>query len=241
MTVMQTTALMPAMPSAFPISPRPTEPPSGLGASRGMSISSATTARSCSRRTEKVARPWRDPLSPRSCSTWSATAVEDSAMAPPTIMLAGPGSPNAMQTPAIATLVTRNWLSPSPNTYFRMLFSRSRLSSRPILNSKNTTPNSARCCTAWTSCTTPSACGPMTAPPVRNPNTGLPPGSLHTRGTKMTLVKSNTSMSITPRGMWTPSGAMLVARLCIVSGQAESMPCICAKVVCSTAANFSSK
>eukprot|EP00959_Pyramimonas_sp_CCMP1952_P031976 671073-Pyramimonas_sp.AAC.1 len=43
--------------------------PSGVGASSGTSINTTTTARSWSRSTEKVARPYRDPVSPRSCST----------------------------------------------------------------------------------------------------------------------------------------------------------------------------
>lgn len=47
----------------------PPEAPSGLGASRGMSMSSTTTARSWSSSTEKVARPNLDPVSPRSAST----------------------------------------------------------------------------------------------------------------------------------------------------------------------------
>ena len=58
------------------------------------------------------------------------------------------------------------WALPRPNTYFCIWRRRSRLSSRPMLNSKKTTPSSARCLTASTSLIIPSACGPMRAPPA---------------------------------------------------------------------------
>mmetsp|Transcript_5667 Transcript_5667/g.15870 ORF Transcript_5667/g.15870 Transcript_5667/m.15870 type:complete len:576 (-) Transcript_5667:1185-2912(-) len=221
MIAMHTTALTAAIPRAVPISAMLTCPPPGLGASSGISIRRATTAKSCSSSTEKVARPCRLPLSPRSCSTCRATAVEERAMAPPRMTAAEPPSPSNMATPAIAAVLTRNWALPRPKTYLRMLWRRSRLSSRPILNRRNTTPNSATCCTAWTSLTSPRACGPMRAPPARKPRTGLPPGSLQIAGTAMTLVTSSTSISTTPLSMCRSSGA----RLRINSGVLSARVC----------------
>ncbi len=66
---------------------------------------------------------------------------------------------------------------PSPNTNFCMERRRSSDSSSPMLNSRNTTPSSARCRTPSTSRTMPSACGPISAPPAyapRPPRVGMP-------------------------------------------------------------------
>ncbi len=57
-----------AHPRALLMVAKPTAAPS-WGASRGMSISSTTTARSWNSSTLKVARPWRDPVSALSAST----------------------------------------------------------------------------------------------------------------------------------------------------------------------------
>lgn len=62
--------------------------------------------------------------------------------------------------------VERTCALPRPKTYFCIWRRRSRLSSRPMLNNRNTTPSSARCLTASTSFITPNACGPMRAPPA---------------------------------------------------------------------------
>ncbi len=55
---------------------------------------------------------------------------------------------------------------PRPKTYFCIWRRRSSESSSPMLNSRNTTPSSARWRTASTSRMTPSACGPISAPPA---------------------------------------------------------------------------
>lgn len=62
--------------------------------------------------------------------------------------------------------VRRTCAAPIPKTYLAMLCSRSRLSSRPMLKSRKTTPSSARCCTPCTSLMMLSACGPTSAPPI---------------------------------------------------------------------------
>mmetsp|Transcript_19394 Transcript_19394/g.46247 ORF Transcript_19394/g.46247 Transcript_19394/m.46247 type:complete len:326 (+) Transcript_19394:952-1929(+) len=222
MTVMQTTALMAARPSAEAMSPRPTDAPPVFGASSGMSISRATTARSWRRSTAKVARPCRLPFSPRSLSTCRATAVEESAREPPTITAAGPCSPSSMLEMAITAVLPKYCAAPRPKTYLIWFRSLSRLSSRPMLKRRNTTPNSATYCTAWTSWMRPRALGPMRAPPARKPSTALPPGSFITSGTEMTLVQSRTSMSITPRSMWRPSGTNLSATSAALRGRSAS-------------------
>lgn len=56
--------------------------------------------------TEKVARPWRVPVSDRSCSTCMATAVEESASPPPSTMAHGPATlDSCIAAKAIATVV----------------------------------------------------------------------------------------------------------------------------------------
>jgi len=82
MVTMQATAFTAASPSALAIAAPPPELPSPPGASRGISISSTTTARSWSSRTANVARPCLDPDSPRSWRTCIATAVEERARPP---------------------------------------------------------------------------------------------------------------------------------------------------------------
>ncbi len=57
-----------------------------------------------------MARPWRDPVSPRSCSTCIATAVEESAKPPPRTIEAGPLSPvTAITVYATTASVAHTW------------------------------------------------------------------------------------------------------------------------------------
>ena len=61
------------------------------------------------------------------------------------------------------------WEVPMPNTYFCIDRNRSSESSSPMLNSRKTTPSSAKWRTPSTSWMMPSACGPMMAPPSYRP------------------------------------------------------------------------
>mmetsp|Transcript_2577 Transcript_2577/g.7681 ORF Transcript_2577/g.7681 Transcript_2577/m.7681 type:complete len:294 (-) Transcript_2577:1468-2349(-) len=206
MPPMHSTAFTAATPRALLMVAKPTAAPS-WGASRGMSISSTTTARSWNSSTLKAARPCRDPVSARSASTCMATAVEDRARPPPKMMAPGPctaASPDTVA--AISAVVTMTWRPPRPNTNLCMERRRSRDSSSPMLNSRNTTPSSARCLTPSTSLTMPRAWGPMRAPPARKPSTGEPPGSLHTAGTTTTLVSSSQMVSSSPCSCFRVSG-----------------------------------
>jgi hypothetical protein len=65
--------------------------------------------------TANVARPWREPVSPRSCSTCIATAVDDSASPPPSTMEAGPLSPvTTMTVYATTASVAHTWHTQLP-------------------------------------------------------------------------------------------------------------------------------
>ena len=112
-------------------------------AKAGTRASSGTTARSCRSRIAKVRRPRRDASSPRSDSSCRTTAVDDSARPPPMITAVGSVNPTDQAMDAITTEVTTTCAVPTPNIWFRITLSRSTLSSRPIVNSRNTTPSSA--------------------------------------------------------------------------------------------------
>mmetsp|Transcript_27210 Transcript_27210/g.59449 ORF Transcript_27210/g.59449 Transcript_27210/m.59449 type:complete len:229 (-) Transcript_27210:4726-5412(-) len=158
MAKMHTTALTAAVPRAWAILAMPPVAPSGLGASRGISMSSTTTARSCSSSTEKMALPWKEPISPLSSSTWMPTAVELMARAPPRITALGPGRLEMdIATAATPSRVRTTCRVPMPKTILAMDCRRSKLSSRPMLKSRNTTPSSARCFTLCTSEMRPNA------------------------------------------------------------------------------------
>mmetsp|Transcript_11596 Transcript_11596/g.48751 ORF Transcript_11596/g.48751 Transcript_11596/m.48751 type:complete len:284 (-) Transcript_11596:774-1625(-) len=166
MATMEITALMAANTSARAMVA--SELPESEGASSGMSMSSTTTARSCSSSTENAALPCLLWLSPRSLSTCSTTAVDDSASAPPMTMPAWVvRPPTNTHTAAMAALVTTTCDSPRPKTNLRIELRRSMESSRPMLKSRKTTPISPMCSMACTSVTMPSACGPTSRPAIR--------------------------------------------------------------------------
>lgn len=64
----------------------------------------------------------------------------------------------------MATVEIKTWVLPMPNTNLAMDCNLSNDNSRPILNNKKTTPNSAKCLTSLIFFTIPSACGPTNAP-----------------------------------------------------------------------------
>mmetsp|Transcript_15088 Transcript_15088/g.38363 ORF Transcript_15088/g.38363 Transcript_15088/m.38363 type:complete len:248 (-) Transcript_15088:507-1250(-) len=105
---------------------------------------------------------------------------------------------NFAASPAAASMVRTTWKVPSPKTYFCIARSLSKLSSRPMLNRRKITPSSAMCRTAVRLLMMPSAFGPKSAPPRRNPRTGLPPGILEMSGTTTTLVARSHSVSVRP-------------------------------------------
>jgi len=88
--------------------------------------------RSWNSSTEKVARPCLAPVSPRSCSTCSATAVELNARPMPMMTAGGTASPHAtahaVPSPALSTICAE----PMPKMYLDMEMRRSYDSSRPM-------------------------------------------------------------------------------------------------------------
>jgi len=107
------------------------------------------TARSWNSSTAKVARPawlcWR-LLSANSGMTM---AVEDSASAAPMATAACNGWPSRVAMVAMAAEQKATCRAPMPKTKRRISRSRSQLSSSPIMNSRNTTPNSASWATSF--------------------------------------------------------------------------------------------
>mmetsp|Transcript_2410 Transcript_2410/g.4858 ORF Transcript_2410/g.4858 Transcript_2410/m.4858 type:complete len:432 (+) Transcript_2410:1101-2396(+) len=206
MLAMHTIAFMDANPIALAIRISPSAPaaPSVPGASRGISIKSTTTARSCKSKTLNAALPCREPVSPLSCNTCIPMAVVDNANPPPKMTAAGPprdGPSNRDAMYATAARVMPTWAVPMPNTNFCIDLRRSNESSRPMLKSKKTTPNSARWRMDSTSWMIPKAYGPINAPPAKNPSTGDPPGNLHTNGTVITEASNSQMVSRMPASL----------------------------------------
>ena len=128
---------------------------------------SGIAARSWNSRMEKAARPWRMVSSPFSARFCRANAVDDSASVSP-IRTAGAGAmPSAQAAAASTAPVAATCAAPMPKIALRMVHSRFGCSSRPMMNSKRTTPNSAKCSTSLTLKTKPRPPGPMTAPAMR--------------------------------------------------------------------------
>ena len=96
------------------------------------------------------------------------------------------------------TVVSTICTEPMPKMNLAIAVRRSRESSRPMLNSRNTTPNSAStfACSTWP--IKPSMYGPTAAPPMRKPSTGDPPGILEMSVTAKMLVNSRTRASSRP-------------------------------------------
>ena len=143
----------------------------GIDAAAPPSASTQTrngpTDRSWISSTVKAERPKRVVMSPRSDSTCRTIAVEDSASPAPTATAAGPLSPISSATVAIATEVTMTWAAPSPRARPRISRMRSKGSSSPTVNSRNTTPSSARARIPSRSLTRPRPVGPITVPATR--------------------------------------------------------------------------
>mmetsp|Transcript_5133 Transcript_5133/g.8393 ORF Transcript_5133/g.8393 Transcript_5133/m.8393 type:complete len:242 (+) Transcript_5133:1474-2199(+) len=88
------------------------------------------------------------------------------------VSAAGGDRPHAVPTPAPASMVRRNCPIPIPNTSLRIAFSRSKDSSNPISNKKNTIPNSPSLSTICTSRTQFNPLGPSSMPVSIKPTIG---------------------------------------------------------------------
>ncbi len=122
---------------------------------------SGTTARSWNSSTPMIFWPWGVLNSARSTSILLTIAVEDIASTPPSARPARQSSPKNSEESMTSRMVATTWAVPRPNTRRCMLCNRARLNSRPMLNIRNTTPNSARWRVSGASGIQPSAWGPI--------------------------------------------------------------------------------
>mmetsp|Transcript_7959 Transcript_7959/g.29809 ORF Transcript_7959/g.29809 Transcript_7959/m.29809 type:complete len:317 (-) Transcript_7959:971-1921(-) len=116
----------------------------------------------------------------------------------PTTTAWGTVNPHATATPATAIVVSTICAAPMPKISLAIAVRRSRESSRPMLNNKKTTPNSARILACSTLPIRFSMYGPTTAPPMRKPRTGEPPGILEISVTAQIEVNNSTRASSKP-------------------------------------------
>ena len=133
-------------------------------------------------------------------------AVEDRARAAPMARAAASGWPARVAIAATAEMDKAVWAPPRPNTSRRSRRSRSHDSSRPIMNSRNTTPNSASSAMSpgldtasgashgarWARAPRPN--GPRATPAARKPRIGLTRRRLNS-GTITPAVARNSTMS----------------------------------------------
>ncbi len=155
--------------------PRASSSWSGEEPRAGISTSSGTTARSWNSRMPSTRRPCSLSSSPRSDSSLTTMAVLLMARVPPSasadcqpICQTPPASRDSASKAAVNTAAdTTTCSSPSPNTCRRMARSLGRLNSKPMVNIRNTTPNSPRWRTPSELLVSASACGPIRMPAAR--------------------------------------------------------------------------
>ena len=94
-------------------------------------------------------------------------AVDDMASTIPTARAVCQGRPSSIEAAAMATEVPTTCAPPKPKMALRMSHSIEGCTSRPIRNSRMTTPNSANFMTSAWSPTSDRAKGPMTTPAIR--------------------------------------------------------------------------
>ena len=94
-------------------------------------------------------------------------AVEDRASAPPSTSAPSTGTPAHQATSAASAVVSTTCEPPSPTTARRRLQNCASENSRPIMNSRNTTPISASRCRVSLAGIQPRAWGPARMPTSR--------------------------------------------------------------------------
>ena len=112
-------------------------------------------------------RPCVRLISACSVSCWTTIAVEDIATAPPITNATSGVAPAAYATAPASSAVMPTCCAPRPNTSWRIASMRGRENSRPSVNSRNTTPSSARNIVVAESCINPRAYGPSAMPTTR--------------------------------------------------------------------------
>jgi hypothetical protein len=88
-------------------------------------------------------RPCVELSSRRSVSSFASSAVDDIDTTPPNINAALQSTPSAAAIAQAINIVAPTWAAPRPNTMRRIVMSRGRLNSSPMLNIRKTTPISA--------------------------------------------------------------------------------------------------
>ncbi|MNZ71403.1 hypothetical protein D3C78_897640 [compost metagenome] len=136
------------------------EPP----AITGIMVSSSTATRSWNSSTPMEFWPCELNTSPRLLSSLVTMAVDDSARPPPISSAAGRARPARCSRPASGRVQTITCRLPRPNTTRRRASMRGRENSRPRLNSRNTTPNSASSGMSSWCCSQPRLPGPSARP-----------------------------------------------------------------------------
>ena len=129
--------------------------------------SSGTMARSSNSRMETALCPCGVGRSPRSSSIWTMTAVEDMTKPMAPTKATGADTPAAMATSVSARPASPTWAAPRPKISFRIPHRRLGRISRPMMNRKMTTPNSATCKMVSGSRNRARPKGPMAAPAAR--------------------------------------------------------------------------
>ena len=125
------------------------------------------TAISWNSNTAKPDCPVSVPACPCSSITFSAIAVDERAKPIPITKLTCMLNPNRLTMLPITAVVTITWAPPRPRMGPRICHNFLGFSSKPIKNSSNTTPSSAKCRIASTSLINPSPQGPIRTPAIR--------------------------------------------------------------------------
>ena len=116
----------------------PPAPPSA-----GIKIRNGTTIRSWNSNTPKAWRPWREFCSSCSMSSFMTMAVEDSASTPPMTIAPAAGTPRFQAMKPNTAQLMSTCAPPRPKTVCFMARSFGNENSRPMVNIRNTRPNSA--------------------------------------------------------------------------------------------------
>ena len=136
-------------------------------ANAGIIMISATTARSWNNSTPMIFLPCGVFSSARSTSILLTIAVDDIASTPPRAKPARQSNPKKSEVSMTSNIVATTCAVPKPNTARCMVRKRARLNSSPMLNIRNTTPNSARWRVSGASGIQPSTCGPIMTPTIK--------------------------------------------------------------------------
>ncbi|MNG08744.1 hypothetical protein D3C84_921240 [compost metagenome] len=133
----------------------------------GIIATSGMAAMSWNSSTAKLLRPTAVAVRLRSLMACMAMAVEDRLRVRPTSSAAVQFRPRAVQNKPMAAPQASICRAPPPNTILRRAQSRLGSSSRPMMNSISTTPNSPNSRMAFTSVISFSPHGPMMHPASR--------------------------------------------------------------------------